>query len=161
MENAARKLGRVAVNHEPVALIAFDLDRFKTLNDTYGHAVGDRVLCAFCDVVNTALRPGDLFGRIGGEEFACLLSNISQVDATAVAERIRSRFADNEIVIGSVKVRATASAGVAFASQQDQDLPALMLAADQTLYRAKERGRNRIETTQPTLVLSDEALRSL
>ena len=161
MENAARQLGRVAINHQPAALIAFDLDRFKVLNDTYGHPVGDRVLCAFCDVVNTALRPGDLFGRIGGEEFACLLLNISQADAIAVAERIRSRFADREIVIGSMKVRATASAGVAFANEQDRDLHALILAADQTLYRAKERGRNRIETTQPTLVLSNEVLRSL
>jgi diguanylate cyclase (GGDEF)-like protein len=161
MENAARQLGRVAINHQPAALIAFDLDRFKALNDTYGHPVGDRVLCTFCDVVNTALRPGDLFGRIGGEEFACLLLNISQADAIAVAERIRSRFADREIVIGSMKVRATASAGVAFANEQDRDLHALILAADQTLYRAKERGRNRIETTQPTLVLSNEVLRSL
>jgi diguanylate cyclase (GGDEF)-like protein len=161
MGNATRQLRRMANNHEPAALVAFDLDRFKTLNDTHGHPVGDRVLCAFCDAVNTALRPGDLFGRIGGEEFACLLSNVSPADALAIAERVRSRFADSEIVVGPVKVRATASAGVAFASQQDWDLSALMLAADQTLYRAKEHGRNRIETTLSALVMSNEALKPL
>lgn len=103
-ERATRQLRRMAIDRQQAAVIAFDLDRFKTLNDTYGHPVGDRVLCAFCDVVGSVLRSGDLFGRIGGEEFACLLSNVSQVDAIAVAERIRSGFAALEIVIGSEKV---------------------------------------------------------
>ena len=160
-EGATRQLRRMAINHEPAALVAFDLDRFKALNDTHGHLVGDRVLCAFCDVVNGALRPGDLFGRIGGEEFVCLLLNIPQKEAFAVAERIRSRFADHEIDAGSIKVRATASAGMAFASAQDWDFPALMLAADKTLYRAKQRGRNRIEAAQPALLLANKVSTSL
>ena len=67
-DNATRQLRRMAIGREPAALVAFDLDRFKALNYTHGHPVGDRVLCAFCDAVNTALRPGDLFGHIGGEE---------------------------------------------------------------------------------------------
>jgi diguanylate cyclase (GGDEF)-like protein len=97
-----------------------------------------------------------LFGRIGGEEFACLLANVSEADAMAVAERIRNRFADREIIIESVKLRATVSAGLAFSNRQDRALTGLMLAADQALYRAKAHGRNRIETTRPTLALPRE-----
>lgn len=160
-EYAVRKLTRMAANRQPAALIAFDLDRFKVLNDTYGHPAGDRVLCAFCEVVRAALRPDDLFGRIGGEEFDCLLTNLSQADAFAIVERIRGQFANHEISVGPIKLRASVSAGVAFAEQNDWDLPALMLEADQMLYLAKRHGRNRIETAPPALVIFNEALRSL
>lgn len=155
-ENALRQLRRMETDRQPAALVAFDLDRFKTINDTHGHHIGDSVLRAFCDIVIAAIRPGDLFGRIGGEEFACLLANVSEADAMAVAERIRNRFADREIIIESVKLRATVSAGLAFSNRQDRALTGLMLAADQALYRAKAHGRNRIETTRPTLALPRE-----
>ena len=103
-----------------------------------------------------------LFGRIGGEEFVCLLLSVSQVDAIAIAERMRSGFAALEIAIGSVQLRATASVGVTFVSEQDYDLSALIQAADQALYRAKAHGHNRIETTQPaTVSSSNEMLASL
>jgi diguanylate cyclase (GGDEF)-like protein len=145
LDYAARRLSRAAIDKHPVALVAFDLDRFKLINDRYGHPAGDQVLCAFCKVVTEALRPGDLFGRIGGEEFASLLVNISPVDAVAMAERLRRRFASMKIYSGPWPLRATVSSGVAIAEQPQPDLEVLMAAADLTLYRAKKLGRNRVE----------------
>jgi diguanylate cyclase (GGDEF)-like protein len=111
---ASQCLSRAAVDKQAVALIAFDLDHFKFINDTHGHLAGDRMLSSFCNVVTKALRPGDLFGRIGGEEFACLLVDVSAADAVSTAERLRCRFADSE----SSRLRATVSAGVAAASSR-------------------------------------------
>jgi diguanylate cyclase (GGDEF)-like protein len=145
LEYASRQLSRAAIDKQAVALVAFDLDEFKSINDRYGHLVGDQVLCGFCNLVTEALRPGDLFGRIGGEEFACLLVGVSSADAVAIAERVRYRFADMEIHSGSSLLRATVSSGVAMSWQPQPDLETLMLAADRALYRAKKLGRNRVE----------------
>jgi diguanylate cyclase (GGDEF)-like protein len=145
IEYGSRHLSRAAIDKLTVALIAFDLDHFEFINDRYGHLAGDRMLCSFCNVVTEALRPGDLFGRIGGEEFACLLAEVSPADAVAIAERLRCRFANVEICSGSSLLRATVSSGVAMAGQPQPDLEALMSAADRALYRAKELGRNRVE----------------
>ena len=144
-EYASRRLSRAAMDKQPLALIAFDLDQFKCINDRHGHLVGDQMLCRFCKIVSEALRPGDLFARIGGEEFACLLADVSLADAGAIAERIRGRFANMEIRSGQSQLHATVSSGVAMAGQPQTDLQALMSAADQALYRAKELGRNRVE----------------
>jgi len=70
LEHASRHLSKAAIDKQAMALIAFDLDHFKFINDGYGHLAGDRMLCSFCNVTTDALRPGDLFGRIGGAEFA-------------------------------------------------------------------------------------------
>jgi diguanylate cyclase (GGDEF)-like protein len=145
LESASRHLSRAAIDKHPVALVAFDLDRFKFINDRYGHLAGDQVLCAFCKAASEALRPGDLFGRIGGEEFACLLADISPTDAVAMAERLRRRFAGMKLHCGPLPMHATVSAGVATAQQPQPNLEALMAAADLTLYRAKKLGRNRVE----------------
>jgi diguanylate cyclase (GGDEF)-like protein len=151
LDYAFRHLSRAAIDKQTVALIAFDLDHFKCINDRYGHLAGDRTLCSFCGVVTEALRAGDLFGRIGGEEFACLLVDISSADAVATAERLRCRFADVEIYSGSTVLRTTVSSGVAMARQSQPDLEALMSAADRALYRAKELGRNRVGVEETML----------
>jgi diguanylate cyclase (GGDEF)-like protein len=151
LEYASRHLKRAAIAREAVALIAFDLDHFKYINDRYGHLAGDRMLCSFCDVVTEALRAGDLFGRIGGEEFACLLVDVSSADAVATAERLRYRFANTKIYSGSTLLCATVSSGVAMARQSQPDLEALMSEADRALYRAKELGRNRVELEETML----------
>ena len=145
LEHAPRRLRRAAIDEHAVALIAFDLDQFKFINDTYGHLAGDRTLCSFCDIVTDAVRANDLFARIGGEEFACLLVDVSPADAVAIAERVRRRFANLEIFSDHSLLRATVSSGLATAAQQEPDLEALMSAADRALYRAKELGRNRVE----------------
>jgi diguanylate cyclase (GGDEF)-like protein len=156
LEYASRRLSRAAIDKQAVALIAFDLDQFKIINDRYGHPTGDRMLCNFAKMVTGALRPGDLFGRIGGEEFACLLVDVSPVDAVGIAERLRCQFANAEIYSGSALLHATVSSGVAMAGQPHPDLEALMSAADRALYRAKELGRNRVELAKTIVVAHDQ-----
>jgi diguanylate cyclase (GGDEF)-like protein len=109
-ERGTRLLRRSAIDHRPVTLLVCDLDRFKQINDTFGHETGDRILIAFCGVVTGVLRPTDLFSRLGGEEFACLLPRTSQPDAVAAAERIRSGFEATSVNIQGRQVRATAQA---------------------------------------------------
>lgn len=127
------------------ALLLLDLDEFKRINDTFGHQTGDRVLTAFCETATRAIGPEDLFGRLGGEEFACLLPGQSLTQAMQSAERIRQAFEATLIDVDGTRIGATVSVGVATASDLEPDLPALFAAADRALYRAKAKGRNRVE----------------
>ena len=127
---------------QPAALLLFDLDRFKDINDTAGHQAGDRVLRAFCDLVGTSVRPGDLFGRLGGEEFAYLMANVSVTQALQAAERLRLQFA--ALQFADLAITPTVSVGVAMASEAGRNLSALLALADRALYRAKADGRNRV-----------------
>jgi diguanylate cyclase (GGDEF)-like protein len=137
-------------DRRPAALLLFDLDRFKEVNDTAGHQAGDQVLQAFCDLVAASIRPGDLFGRLGGEEFACLLANASMAQALHTAERLRREFAATRLP--GLDVNATVSVGVAMASEAGRNLPALLAIADRALYRAKADGRNRVASAPLVLV---------
>jgi diguanylate cyclase (GGDEF)-like protein len=137
---SARRSGR------STALLVFDLDMFKHINDTFGHQTGDLVLCAFARTTAAALRPGDVFGRLGGEEFACLLAGLDAKKAIRVAERIRSDFAARAMATHGAP--ATVSVGVATTADADGDLDALIAVADRALYRAKAAGRNRVERAQ-------------
>jgi diguanylate cyclase (GGDEF)-like protein len=114
----------------------------------------------FCDVATGSLRPGDLFGRIGGEEFACLLPNASHEGGLQVAERIRARFASLNMIVGGMTIAATVSVGVASSEDGEQSLPSLMAAADRALYDAKERGRNRVELTPPRASIASRFARA-
>jgi diguanylate cyclase (GGDEF)-like protein len=134
----------------PTALLLFDIDRFKRVNDTFGHHAGDEVLTAFCQLATSLLRPADLFGRIGGEEFASLLPDTERQDALSLAERLRAAFEATSHAVGERTVPATVSIGVAMSQDASSDLRALLEAADQALYRAKALGRNRVElSTDP------------
>jgi len=147
-------LQRASFDRLAVVLLLFDLDKFKTINDTFGHPAGDSVLTAFCRLATGALRPGDLFGRLGGEEFAALLPQISLDHGLDVAERIRSSFEATAFNSGAGAFNATVSIGAAIAS--DGNLSALMTAADRALYRAKANGRNRVEHVQTGSVARTE-----
>jgi diguanylate cyclase (GGDEF)-like protein len=128
---------------QPAALLVLDLDQFKRVNDTFGHEAGDRVLCDFCATALPLLRVGDLFGRTGGEEFACLLPGASAIEAVRVAERVRAAFA--MLTAESGGPYSTVSIGVATSDEVGGELRMLLAAADRALYRAKEQGRNRVE----------------
>jgi diguanylate cyclase (GGDEF)-like protein len=137
-----RLLARTIADRRPAALLLFDLDRFKEVNDTAGHEAGDSLLRAFARLVASSVRPGDLFSRVGGEEFACLLPNISMEDALRIAERLRAAF--GLMRFPGVVPCATVSVGIAMTTSACRTLPALMATADRALYRAKAEGRNRV-----------------
>lgn len=148
LATAERTLQRCRRDDTPVSMIMFDLDRFKTINDRYGHAVGDVVIKMFCDVASAGLRPTDLIGRMGGEEFAVLLCGCSIEAAFVRADRIRAAFVDNCRFVRGIQVGATASGGVAQSTNADQTIEALLETADAALYGAKAEGRNRIKRAE-------------
>jgi diguanylate cyclase (GGDEF)-like protein len=144
-ERGEKLLRRSAIDRRPAVLLLFDLDSFKHINDSFGHHVGDQVLTAFCGTATAALRPDDLFGRLGGEEFASLLPHTSLDEGLAVAERIRSNFEATTLEVGANTLAATVSVGAAMSIDSSRTLADLMKAADRALYRAKANGRNRVE----------------
>jgi diguanylate cyclase (GGDEF)-like protein len=139
-DHAATQLLAAARARRPISLLVIDLDRFKTINDTFGHLAGDQALQAVADVLRNELRACDSIGRYGGEEFAALLPEVGRRSAAVVAERIRARVATIESVVG---MRVTASIGVATATP-GQSLDSLIEAADSAMYAAKAAGRNRV-----------------
>jgi diguanylate cyclase (GGDEF)-like protein len=137
-EEARRELTRAARGGPPPSLLILDLDHFKAINDTHGHAGGDAVLQAFARAASGQLRLHDRFGRLGGEEFAVLLPVTPAPQAMLVAERIRASSSHASTPIGY-----TLSAGVA-TWRHGESLEALSARADQALYQAKQEGRNRV-----------------
>jgi diguanylate cyclase (GGDEF)-like protein len=140
---------RQAENPQPAAVLLIDLDNFKSINDRFGHGLGDKVLQAFAETAANSVRPSDFIGRLGGEEFAAVLHNVGRERALAIAERIRSGFAEAAATIDGKPVAATLSIGMVFSSERLFDVAQLLAEADQALYRAKERGRNRVEIAGP------------
>jgi two-component system cell cycle response regulator len=129
----------------PLSLLLVDLDHFKDVNDTHGHAGGDEVLRAVADVLAAVCRDVDLAARIGGEEFAILLPETDARGAEHVAERARGRIAESHHRAPSgAGFRITASAGVASLGREVTSAEGLLQAADDALYRAKGEGRNRV-----------------
>ncbi|MDH4569220.1 GGDEF domain-containing protein [Pseudomonas sp. BN414] len=127
---------------EPVALLLCDLDHFKRLNDSYGHATGDEALVAFTRIAVGSMRKQDVFGRIGGEEFACLLADADDEAGAQVAERIRREFAE---VPFQEPGELSVSIGIVSSRDAGYDLFRLLSLADDALYAAKDKGRNRIQ----------------
>ncbi|KIH81607.1 GGDEF domain-containing protein [Pseudomonas batumici] len=127
------------------ALLLCDLDHFKRLNDTFGHAVGDQALIAFSRMTTQILRPADVFGRIGGEEFACVLGDSNEARAVEVAERIRAGFSGLALLEpGFLSV----SIGLVSTGESGYELSRLLSVADEALYGAKGKGRDRVEVAQ-------------
>ena len=138
----ARECARATRQLAALSLIILDLDRFKAINDGYGHAVGDRVLTAVAAVMQTHTRDYDLPARYGGEEFVVLLPGSDNTHALAAAERLRQAI--QLIRVEGYDGEITASFGVA-SSLEGQGLGDLFTRADQAMYRAKDKGRNRVE----------------
>ena len=135
----------------PLAALMLDIDRFKRINDTFGHPIGDQVLRALSDCIRQSTRGIDVAGRYGGEEFTLLLPETDLAVATQIAERLRQSIADLPIPIyrgkhdsPPVRIRINVSIGVAFMLPDIPNLSVLIDRADQALYRAKDLGRNRV-----------------
>jgi diguanylate cyclase (GGDEF)-like protein len=132
----------------PLAVLLFDLDRFKRINDRFGHAIGDKVLRLFAEKATANLRQADLVGRLGGEEFAAVLSGVELSTAFMYAEQIRIAFAAAARVVDGHRVSATVSAGIGLLVAAEADVDSLLARADQALYVAKARGRDRVEIAE-------------
>lgn len=130
----------------PMTVAIIDLDYFKKVNDTYGHAAGDEVLREFCRRSKEQLRDIDLLGRLGGEEFAILLPYTNEKDAVLAVERIRKAIASTPFDYDGQSITVTISAGVTELRSSDSKLDEWMARADEALYRAKEKGRNQTVT---------------
>jgi len=143
---------RTAAGTQPTAVLLFDLDHFKTINDRYGHAVGDRTLQIFADIAKAHIGVAGTVGRWGGDEFVAVLYNTSREIAATVAERIQVALERAAEEIDGRLVGATVSTGMAFSSHGSFELPAMLLKADQALYRAKADGRNRLAIAMPEAV---------
>lgn len=143
------ELERAVRFDRPLSLMMLDIDHFKRINDTYGHAAGDDALRRFADACRTTLRRHDVLGRIGGEEFALLLPDTDSHGAPILAERLRRRIAGVRVPVGERgPVSFTVSIGCACSVPSDS-LPELFARADHALYAAKRGGRNRV-VTAPT-----------
>lgn len=127
------------------AILLMDLDHFKTINDKFGHAAGDRVLRGFAEVIFSNIRTEDVAARLGGEEFCIVLAASSPKAAAAVAERIRATLEAKIFPTAAGPIRATVSVGIAIRSSEPETLQALLSRADAALYQAKAAGRNRVQ----------------
>ncbi|MFS8064401.1 MAG: GGDEF domain-containing protein [Luteimonas sp.] len=151
---AEKALTQCALDGEPAALLMFDLDHFKAINDSYGHTTGDWVLRRVADTCKQFCRRIDHLGRIGGEEFAILLHGCDLHVATRLAEDCRVRLAGIDTHDSGYRLTITASFGVSASSLSGYDLAKLLSHADLMLYRAKREGRNRVRTYAPDMPIT-------
>ena len=131
---------------QPFAVLFIDLDHFKSINDTYGHAVGDDVLRTVAQTLQTTVRRSDIVGRIGGEEFSVFLPNTELHGAQQLAETLRLAIESIHIEVNGVRLKVTASIGVAAKRFEQETMQAIQQHADQAMYEAKRGGRNRVST---------------
>ena len=157
LQDAQTLLQQQIARDRPIGVLLIDLDHFKSINDRFGHTVGDKVLQIFARTAQANLRQTDLVGRLGGEEFVVVLADASIDNAYLVADRLRNAFAVGAAVIEDQALHATASIGVSVIVDPAQDLAKLITLADQALYLAKARGRNRVEVAPLEVSLGNEA----
>jgi diguanylate cyclase (GGDEF)-like protein len=139
-----------------VAVLLFDLDKFKPINDQFGHGIGDRVLQIFADTAKAQIGPAGLVGRWGGDEFVAVVYDTPSDRAATLAETIQLAFEKATADIDGRPACATVSTGMVFSSGGALDLPSLLVQADKALYRAKEKGRNRLEVTAAEAMAESE-----
>lgn len=142
IESAKRELHRAERQHLQTSVLMLDLDHFKDVNDTYGHPIGDLVLQSFGNVLHASLRPFDVIGRYGGEEFCVVLPGTGIGDATKIAERLRAIASQTPVAARSASISYTVSTGVVEAPPRAISFEELVDRADQALYEAKAAGRN-------------------
>ena len=150
-QQCAKALERSLRNRSQMALLFIDLDGFKAVNDTYGHAVGDQLLRTVGVRIRTCTRGDDVIARVGGDEFTVLLDNIAGPDgATLVARKLLDTLSEN-VQCGDHEVSVFASIGISFFPQDAGDVPTLLTYADRAMYEAKNRGRNNYQLFSPSM----------
>ncbi len=143
-EALEREMIRCRRHERPLAVLLFDIDHFKRINDMHGHLAGDFVLKDVARVVQSRIRTEDVFARYGGEEFAIILTEATLENAASVAEILRQKVASHPFVFQADSIRVTISIGVALLNDTDRTGNDVIKRADEQLYRAKNSGRNRV-----------------
>lgn len=133
----------------PLACVLFDIDHFKDINDHHGHAAGDAVLIHLANTITARLREGDIFGRVGGEEFLLILPNTTLQGAVQLADVLRQQLTNLPMQWDKLRIDVSASFGVTALQATDQSLETLLQRADMAMYRAKEAGRNQVQALSP------------
>ncbi|MFZ7113288.1 MAG: diguanylate cyclase [Desulfatiglandales bacterium] len=147
--NLRTKLDEMRRYHMPFGVLFMDIDRFKKINDTYGHDIGDEVLTMIGRTLSGNLRPSDLLGRWGGEEFVAIVANISKNELKYIANRCRVLVEQSSLSVKGERLRATISIGVTLC-RPDDTLDSLMRRADHLMYQSKASGRNRVTFDETT-----------
>jgi diguanylate cyclase (GGDEF)-like protein/PAS domain S-box-containing protein len=150
MQLAEHEVKRLMRHGGPLSVLMLDVDHFKSINDVYGHHIGDAVLSTIGAITKRALRSVDIAGRLGGEEFAIVLPAADREHALEVAERLRQAIAAAEIPVkDGATISVTVSIGVAESTVADTDIAELLKRADQAMYDAKHAGRNQVRAAEP------------
>lgn len=144
IETAEKALAAVRRYGGSFSIILLDVDDFKQINDTHGHAAGDKVLVAASEICSAAIRSSDLFARYGGEEFAILVHSCSPANIEKFMERIRLRLSESRVLFNSNHIGFTVSMGAATYNDETPNIDALLMRADAALYTAKRQGKNRV-----------------
>jgi diguanylate cyclase (GGDEF)-like protein len=146
MDSLERQMVRAMRERSSLGVILADVDHFKKVNDTYGHQTGDAVLKRVAEIMSATVRPYDIVGRFGGEEFLIVISNCDVATANEISERIRVHVMEEHFAttLHAQTFHVTCSFGVAMANVAPWDLDATLAAADRALYDAKNSGRNRV-----------------
>jgi diguanylate cyclase (GGDEF)-like protein len=156
MDSLALEFHRSRRYRHPFALLFLDVDHFKDINDRYGHAFGDRVLLHVVQLAKGIIRPADMIGRYGGEEFVIGLVECEQAGALQIAERIRLKIAQDPFTWEHHATAVTVSIGVVMLSPEIDRVETLIARADQAMYQAKRNGRNRVELCNDACVSKDQ-----
>lgn len=155
-EAAEKLIAAQRKSGQPVTVMMFDLDHFKSINDRFGHDVGDDALKAFAETASSSMRTNDVIGRLGGEEFAAIIPGGGET-ALIVGERVRAAFEVRGIEISGRTLNATVSIGAIEALAENADVSAMLTRADEALYAAKKLGRNRVCTEKDIVEQEPEA----
>lgn len=139
-------LEKAIKNNHNLCILMIDIDFFKSINDTYGHSVGDKVLMEFCMIVDSSIEEDAIFGRIGGEEFCITFYDKTIIDVNKIAEDIRNKCETNEIIINNQKIKFTVSMGLSCRENMN-NIDKILQKSDELLYEAKNSGRNRLIRT--------------
>jgi len=137
-------LGNARRQGHPLSVVMLDIDKFKKINDTHGHATGDEVIKAVANALRKVIRESDISGRLGGEEFAVILQETNRTAAQELAERLRKEIQGIVLHFEGQEINTTASFGISQYDSECNDLDKLIAKADLSLYQAKEEGRNRV-----------------
>ena len=161
-EQGARAYSTARRNNAPLSVIMMDIDRFKKINDEYGHSVGDDALCHFAEILKEARRTEDILARVGGEEFTLVLPGVELADALKLADQLCAKIERSAMPVAAAKLRMTASFGVATLNASDTCLSDTIVRADRALYRSKRAGRNQVDLESSQMMLTpDGVLKSL